>query len=130
MKDRHGEFRELTENLLGAVVLITKLFAQLPVPIELPPLEDPETGRMALGRLVYALETSRTVLIPDQPLSDDQRRLADRMVLDWFAAHEFGYLIMEDGMTDWRIDGMDYALHRAVAIAYELAEQLGADIDP
>jgi predicted ATP-grasp superfamily ATP-dependent carboligase len=118
--------RELTERTLAAFMLLGHMLGQLPVPITLPELDDDWDPVAA----VEAVELTRTELLKDEPIDSTSQRMLSRALLDWLTVYELRTLVEVAGPAPWRIDAMDYGLHRLVTYASEVADRLGIDSSP
>ena len=125
MADDHDkEFRELRMFMLAAYGLLAELLGGLPLPIRLPELDDNWEPVDA----VQAIDRARTELIKAQPIDTTTQVMIERALLEWLTVYELGAVIAIAGESSWRLDGIDYGLHRLVIIAGEAGRRLGIDL--
>lgn len=119
-------YQELTEYLMAAYELIRVVLSQLPIPIELPPVNaewEPLTA-------IQAAQRTRDELIPAQPIDALDKSLLERSLLDWLTVYDLGGLVKMAGPAPWRLDAMDYGINRIVTFLDQAAESLGIDTNP
>ncbi|MEU5111693.1 hypothetical protein AB0G64_09355 [Streptomyces longwoodensis] len=111
--DNHGErLLTLMEAIVGAFAYVQALLKDLPLPVIIPdfaPGDDDEAPVTAL----LSLDRARQ-LIPDEPISERDKRAFEHMVLDWFTAYELLVITRMAGPAPWRLDAAEFALHRVV----------------
>ncbi|WP_433330004.1 hypothetical protein [Spirillospora sp. CA-294931] len=117
-------FDELTRSMAAAFTVIVKLLAQLPIPIEVPPMSE----GVPLESLA-ALERARSVLVFDQPLPELHQDEIAMIITDWLTGYELGALVSIAGPAPWRLAGMELAVRRIALLLEGLSEALDIDFE-
>ncbi|WP_019548458.1 MULTISPECIES: hypothetical protein [Streptomycetaceae] len=123
-RDDRERFSELEELIMAAHGFLRVLFEELPVPVVVIGF-DAETDDHS--EVLLSLDRARH-LIEDEPIPSFEKKAISRLVLDWFSATEMLVLTKLAGPAPWRMDSVEYALHRFIAVA-EMIERGELDDD-
>jgi hypothetical protein len=113
---------EAFKALLGAYMVITDMLAELPLPIQIPPMDedwDPMTAMPAMDRV-------RTV-IRDEPLPSETAGMINTLILDWLTAYDAAGTFQGLGPAPWRLDALEAAMTRVAIGMHFVKGLLGRD---
>ncbi|MEU5838790.1 hypothetical protein ABZ820_34715 [Streptomyces diacarni] len=123
-RDDRERFSELGELIMAAHGFLRVLLGELPVPVMIVDF-DAEVDDQS--EVLLSLDRARR-LIEDEPIPGIEKKAISRMVLDWFSAYEMLVLTKLAGPAPWRMDSVEYALHRFTTVA-EMIERGELDDD-
>ncbi|MFH0246417.1 hypothetical protein ACGRHY_29250 [Streptomyces sp. HK10] len=114
--DSERKYTFLGVALLGAHIDLRGILRDLPIPVELPELDEENKAEALVG-----LDRART-LIADEPISSSAKRAFQELILEWFTAYEVLALYKAAGFAPWRLDAVEFALSRFVALSEMIEE--------
>lgn len=112
-------FTRIGRALYSLHTVLTERFDALPLPIELPPLEDsPESHMAALDSLEGSLD-----LLREMPLEESQRYLLCAAIVEWGTLYELIGSLQELGYTKFRIVCAEVSASRTATFLKQLEER-------
>lgn len=108
----YEQLARFTTNLLAAYETLANLLQRLPIPIEVPRLEE----KKQLVALQQGVAKAHDALVEMPGLGEEAKYLLQEVLLEWLVACNLGFSIYnnaEQGKREgWRLEAMDRSLDR------------------